>query len=229
MEFHAGTGIFITHEIIVNGMLAFSKGEQAVVEQIAENHQRPDNKYVVLSRRLEQRFQLSDNDIMLIPRQHAASPPVARPVDRPQQVVPSPSGYTPQPAVAYGAAVPPGGYAGVPMKNTFPVWGIVLIIVVLLLAIGIPVAIFMKSSAKSAENRRTCQANLRTIDGAINVYNGQYDAYPPNGQVGDILVPWLIKTTPTCPTTGETYMMVDGTSSVPPVVTCPTNEPGHTI
>ena len=104
-----------------------------------------------------------------------------------------------------------------------------LMIVILIIAILVAIAVPVFLSARSSAQRRTCQANLRTIDGAMNTYNGQYDAYPPNGDVATMMVPTLLKKTPTCPTTTDAYTMAGGTSSVPPVVTCPTNVNGHTI
>jgi type IV pilus assembly protein PilA len=104
-----------------------------------------------------------------------------------------------------------------------------LMIVILIIAILVAIAVPVFLSARSSAQRRTCQANLRTIDGAINTYNGQYDAYPPNIAVADVMVPTLIKKTPSCPTTNTVYTLSGGTASVPPNVTCPTNVTGHTI
>jgi type IV pilus assembly protein PilA len=104
-----------------------------------------------------------------------------------------------------------------------------LMIVILIIAILVAIAVPVFLSARSSAQRRTCQANLRTIDGAINTYNAQYDAYPPDGAVGDMLVPKLIKKTPLCPTTQTAYQLLGGTSSVPPNVACPTLVTGHVI
>jgi type IV pilus assembly protein PilA len=107
-----------------------------------------------------------------------------------------------------------------------------LMIVILIIAILVAIAVPVFLSARSSAQRRTCQANLRTIDGAINTYNGEYEAYPPNVGVGAVMVPTLLKKTPTCPAspTGKnTYDLSGGTDSFPPNVTCPTNVSGHTI
>jgi len=104
-----------------------------------------------------------------------------------------------------------------------------LMIVILIIAILVAIAVPVFLSARSSAQRRTCQANLRTIDGAMNTYNGQYDAYPPNGAVDTMMVPTLIKKTPSCPTTNTVYTLSGGTASVPPNVTCPTNVTGHAI
>jgi type II secretory pathway pseudopilin PulG len=103
-----------------------------------------------------------------------------------------------------------------------------LMIVILIIAILVAIAVPVFLSARSSAQRRTCQANLRTIDGSINTYNAQYDAYPPNGGV-DMLVPTLIKKNPSCPTTQTAYTMAGGTSSIPPYVSCPTLITSHVI
>lgn len=225
-QINPGSRCIVTRDIQVGGQFAFTRDEQVVVEDVSPNPQQPESKYIVYSQRLQQRYQLSDLDLSPYP---VEQPAVAQ--SPYQQVAPSPSGYPAQPPAGYGAAILPGGYAGVPVKKKFPVWGIVLIVVASLLVIAIPVAFFVVvpifTSANSSANMRTCQANLRTIDSAINTYNGEYDAYPPDGEVGEILVPELIKITPTCPTTGRTYVMENGGDGVPPTVNCPTNEPGH--
>lgn len=101
-----------------------------------------------------------------------------------------------------------------------------LMIVILIIAILVAIAVPVFLSARSNAQRRTCQANLRTIDGAINTYNAQYDSYPPAGAVGTMMVPTLIKRNPSCPTTSSTYTLVAGS---PPTVACPTTVSGHTI
>lgn len=106
-----------------------------------------------------------------------------------------------------------------------------LMIVILIIAILVAIAVPVFLSARANAQRRTCQANLRTIDGAINTYDGQYEAYPPNGTVGSILVTSFIKRNPTCPTTTSGYTMAGGNpaADIPPSVTCPTGVSGHTL
>jgi prepilin-type N-terminal cleavage/methylation domain-containing protein len=103
-----------------------------------------------------------------------------------------------------------------------------LMIVILIIAILVAIAVPVFLSARSSAQRRTCQANLRTIDGAINTYNAQYDAYPPNQPVS-MLVPTLLKKNPSCPTTNTEYTLSGGTSSIPPNVSCPTLSATHVI
>jgi N-acetylmuramoyl-L-alanine amidase len=51
-------------DIVVEGGLAFSRGEQVVVERIEPDSRRPEFKYVVMSGRLGTRYALSDADIV---------------------------------------------------------------------------------------------------------------------------------------------------------------------
>jgi type IV pilus assembly protein PilA len=107
-----------------------------------------------------------------------------------------------------------------------------LMIVILIIAILVAIAVPVFLSARSNAQRRTCQANLRTIDGAVNTYNAQYDAYPATGLVDSAavgFVPTLIKRTPSCPTTNSVYSLAGGAGGTPPTVACPTAIAGHSI
>jgi type IV pilus assembly protein PilA len=107
-----------------------------------------------------------------------------------------------------------------------------LMIVILIIAILVAIAVPVFLSARSNAQRRTCQANLRTIDGAINTYNAQYDAYPAAGLVNAAavgFVPTLIKRTPSCPTTNSVYSLTAGAAGAPPTVSCPTGVSGHAL
>jgi type IV pilus assembly protein PilA len=101
-----------------------------------------------------------------------------------------------------------------------------LMIVILIIAILVAVAVPVFISARGNAQRRTCQANLRTIDGAINTYDAQYDAYPPGGAVGAMFVPVQLKRNPVCPVLNSTYNL---TAGAPPTVTCPSGESDHTL
>ena len=105
---------------------------------------------------------------------------------------------------------------------------IVILIIAILVAIAVPVYLAATNSAK----RRTCQSNLRTIDSAINAYNGYYDEFPAPGKCGAVLGTTWLKRDPTCPssTAPGTYALVAGaTTLVPPSVSCPGNISGHSI
>lgn len=197
MDIQAGTTVTIANDILANNQVVFQRGEQVVIESVSPNPQQPDYKYVVLSR-LGTRYQLRDADI------------------------------TQQQAYQQPYMVPQSGYAGVSKKKKFPAWGIVLIVVGSLLVLGlVGFLVIPKITSNSEAKQRTCQANLRTIDGAINTYNGMNETYPTSMEQ---LVPEYIKRMPTCPVSGETYTLEPSTNpSEPPTVSCPTNEPGHSI
>jgi prepilin-type N-terminal cleavage/methylation domain-containing protein len=101
-----------------------------------------------------------------------------------------------------------------------------LMIVILIIAILVAIAVPVFLSARGNAQRRTCQANLRTIDGSINTYNAFYNAFPPSGDVGGIMVPVILKRAPVCPVSNSAYSL---TAAIPPTVSCPTGETGHSI
>jgi competence protein ComGC len=176
MDLQPGTTVTIANDIVANNQIVFQRGEQVVIESVSPNLQQPDYKYVVLSR-FGARYQLRDVDIV------------------------SPQPYQPPMPLQQPAVL---GYAGVAEKKGFPVWGIILIVAAVLVVIAgvLIIPVFMSFNANG--QRRTCQANLRTIDGAINTYNAMNDTYPTSM---DQLVPEFIKRNPTCPTSGESYTL----------------------
>lgn len=106
---------------------------------------------------------------------------------------------------------------------------IVILIIAILVAIAVPVYLAATNSAK----KRTCQSNLRTIDSAINAYNGYYEMFPNNGPVGDMLGSTWLKRDPTCPSSvaPATYSLSSGNvgTGVPPSTRCPGNASGVPI
>lgn len=72
-----GDTCIVTHDIVISGVVAFSRGEQVVIEKMVPNTQRPEYKYVVYSARLDSRFQLCDANIFpsrtTLARQEVAS------------------------------------------------------------------------------------------------------------------------------------------------------------
>lgn len=94
---------------------------------------------------------------------------------------------------------------------------IVILIIAILVAIAIPVYLAVRENAM----RRTCQANLRTIDGAINTYLGEYEMYPSAGTLdgAHVLAPFL-RDIPLCPKGKTNYSLVAGT---PPRSSCVTD------
>ncbi|MBN2169407.1 MAG: hypothetical protein JW738_09195 [Actinobacteria bacterium] len=159
----------------------------------------------------------------------------APPADGPQNQQPgAPPQYYGQGQPPYGGqgmGHAPGGYGAPPPKNKFPVWifvmvGIVVGVAFAGLMIAIAVPIYM--NARSNAQRRTCQANMRTIDGAIQSYEAMFDTpgtYPTS--LEDMTQPETktLKSIPTCPSGDKSYIWVDG---APPYVSCP-NVSSHTI
>ena len=87
-----------------------------------------------------------------------------------------------------------------------------LMVVVLIIGILVAVAVPVFVSASASAKERTCEANLRTMDGAIQTYGADKQADPTS--LAD-LVPTYIKAVPTEPT-GGTYSFnaaVSGTSA----------------
>ncbi len=60
---NVGDNCVVSRDINIGGELAFASGEQVVVEKIDPNASRSEYRYVVFSRSLDRRFQLSEGDI----------------------------------------------------------------------------------------------------------------------------------------------------------------------
>ncbi len=76
-----------------------------------------------------------------------------------------------------------------------------LMIVVLIIGILVAIAIPVFQSVQDNARRRTCQANLRTMDGAIQTYAGDNDGTYPAALAN--LAPTYIRQVPTCPSGGN--------------------------
>lgn len=110
----------IKRQVVVEGsQVAFEAGEQVEIESIQPNPQNPSFKYVVFSKQLQKRFQLSDNDIELTQAQQSYPPEVPPAYQPVQQVV------TQQPV-----------YKTPSRLATFGWWKIVVIGVAVLVVIG---------------------------------------------------------------------------------------------
>jgi type II secretion system protein G len=78
---------------------------------------------------------------------------------------------------------------------------VVLLILGILVAIAIP--IYNKTQASAQE--RACQANLRTIDGAIAQYMSEIGEVPASLSVADLVTGGFLKEAPKHPKSGEAY------------------------
>ncbi len=95
---------------------------------------------------------------------------------------------------------------------------VVILIIGILVAIAVPVYFSAQNSAKT----KTCQANLRTLDGAIQTYaaeNADYPVAAAYADLGALMVPNYLKELPTCPDSG-TYTYDDGGGTGAANVTC---------
>lgn len=93
---------------------------------------------------------------------------------------------------------------------------IVILIIAILVAIAVPVYLNSRANAQ----RRTCQANLRTVDGAIQAYEAFYDhpVYPPDLDSMTMPGTRALKNMPQCPSGTAPYIWVVGD---PPWISCP--------
>jgi hypothetical protein len=75
----AGMTVTVVADIVVNGVLAFGRGEQVAVQQVSPDPQRPEYRYNVMSARTGTWYLLRDADIVV--------PSAALPQQQPQQPV----------------------------------------------------------------------------------------------------------------------------------------------
>lgn len=216
--YQPGATLVARQDVPYGNQIAFVSGEQMILHRIEPNPDYPDYKYVVYSPRVQQYMSLSDKELAPAPAGavagHSAAPTAA---SQPAQYQ-----YTP---VAYPTTKPP--------RNKKLIIALCVAGAVFIAAMGVTFFALKRTTQNKAEKiaqRRTCRMNLRTVTGAIELYNVEYEAYPPDGEVDDLLVPYFIDRQLTCPTSGRTYTLVAGESDLdPPTVTCPTNEPGHSL
>lgn len=78
---------------------------------------------------------------------------------------------------------------------------VVLVIIAILVAIAIPI---YNRTVQNAE-LRSCQANLRMIDGAVAAYESSRGTMP--GTVKDLVEAGYLKEVPHCPAGGEEYTL----------------------
>ena len=99
---------------------------------------------------------------------------------------------------------------------------IVILIIAILVAIAVPVYLNSRSNAQ----KRTCQANQRTVDGAVQSYQAAdlSQRYPDT--LARMTAPGVqtLKKSPTCPG-GGTYSWTSAVGSSTPFISC--NKPEH--
>lgn len=98
-----------------------------------------------------------------------------------------------------------------------------LMVVVLIIGILVAVAIPVFNNATARARQRTCHANQRTIDGAVEQYLADnIDKTKADVDSVTVLVPTYIKSAPTCPAGGASYVVTDGA-----VQGCPSTTENH--
>ena len=102
---------------------------------------------------------------------------------------------------------------------------IVILIIAILVAIALPLYLNSQRNAK----KRTCQANVRTLDGAINGYRADYEVEPGYGLAGlnDLRNSGYLKKVPVCPAGTASYLLVTATG-IPLETSCVTVS-GHNL
>ena len=143
---------------------------------------------------------------------------------------PVPGGPVPPPPV-YPPPLPgqpqrPGGQlspARKPMTKGVMALIIVASIVGVLVIVGavVGIALTVGTGARDKASERTCQANLRTIDGAVQMYYAENEKYPTSV---DQLLPDYLRKVPKCPSGDEPYQL----KGDPPSAYCP-NVSSHNL
>ncbi len=93
-----------------------------------------------------------------------------------------------------------------------------LMVVILIIGILVAIAIPVYNAARAKAWTGACQANMRTLDGAIETYYATNEAYPASIAA---LAPDYIREVPTCPQSSGVYTWVGESAGV----VCPD---GHT-
>ncbi len=190
-DIQPGSRVTVSHEVVVNGSMAFSSGEEVVVEQISPNPQSPEHKYVVLSTRLGKRFQLRSSDIVVPPPIAIPSAPYTAPQTPQQQQAAiagqNATGLQPPWPVQQGvpqAAYYPNAAQQIPQKKSGSrrrtVVGVIVLVAILVLA-GTGVAVFLLLKGNNYKqykiNAEVVMTQLEKIDDGLDVgyYRQDYE------------------------------------------------------
>jgi hypothetical protein len=92
-DFQQGAVVTVAADVIINGVPAFTRGEQVTIGQVALNPERPEYKYTVYSARLSQWYQLRDQDVLAPPQAAQPGAYAAPPGQPPQQAPGAPPQY----------------------------------------------------------------------------------------------------------------------------------------
>ena len=105
-----------------------------------------------------------------------------------------------------------------------------LLIVILIIAILVAIALPLYLNSQKNARLRTCQANIRTLDGAINAYRADFESEPQNGSAGvdDLVDSGYMKKAPKCPTDKSKDYVLTSAADVPLEASCVVSA-DHTI
>jgi hypothetical protein len=119
----------------------------------------------------------------------------------------------------------PGESMGAPKRrmSVAAIVAIALVAMILLAAVIVVPMVLVSKSSENKAHKRTCQANQRTIDGAIMMYAAESpdESYPSS--LADMIAPdtQVLKSIPTCPSGDKPYIWIEGEIGKPPTVSCP--------
>lgn len=144
----------VARDIVIDGTVAFNRGERVKIEKIDPNLQRPEFKYVVFSQNLQKHFQLSDADLVLPP--------------------------APEMPLSASPAMPA---AGTKDRRGFSAKGKALVIgtgIVILIIVAVAAVIGLKGSKSESTTTKsntpsTTTESVKTADDfiALEIYDGQ--------------------------------------------------------
>lgn len=100
-----GDSCILTRDIVVDGVVAFSKSATVMVEKIDPSPQKPEYKYVVLSPSLQRRFRLSDRELQRKSTDTLLATPVASIKPGAESIEPGSSGLGSKIAIGIVALV----------------------------------------------------------------------------------------------------------------------------
>ena len=101
-------------------------------------------------------------------------------------------------------------------ENAFTLVELMIVILIIGILVGIAVPVFV--SARSSSEEKVCQANLRTMKSAANVYGASSESYPTS--VSD-LYPDYVQQIPVCPADRSgSYIISSGGGDDMPTFSC---------
>lgn len=98
-----------------------------------------------------------------------------------------------------------------------------LMVVILIIGILVAIAVPVFNAARENAYTRTCQANLRTLDGAVQTYRANNGPGQWPADIAALVSGNYIKSAPQCPKAGQaySYTITSVTQSNTPTIACP--------